>query len=286
MDCPEGKFFNAGGYLPPMTTYAQNFEDVTLRRALQDIERGFYVDVGAWHPTRDSVTRWFYDQGWRGINVEPNPHFLNLLRKERPRDVNLGCAIDGMRGKATLHVVADTGLTTIDSAVSRGLSVTRRLSVETMNLDDLLNTHQAQQIDFLKIDAEGSETAIIEAATFTEYRPRIVLVEATGLHIYNPIMESKGYRFVWFDGLNAFYVRTEDQWRAELLARPPSLWDNAKPLMQPRSLLAQLHDLALHFLHRLHHAPETWRINAVAALEMFGVADRPWLCRMDHFGVI
>lgn len=93
MTWPEGRFFNAGGYLPPMTTYAQNFEDVTLRRTLQDVQRGFYVDIGAWHPTQDSVTRSFYDQGWRGINVEPNPHFLELLRKERPRDINLGCAI-------------------------------------------------------------------------------------------------------------------------------------------------------------------------------------------------
>lgn len=227
MTWPEGRFFNAGGYLPPMTTYAQNFEDVTLRRTLQDVQRGFYVDIGAWHPTQDSVTRSFYDQGWRGINVEPNPHFLELLRKERPRDINLGCAIGAAQGKATLHIVGETGLTTIDPTVSQGLSVTQRISVETISLDELLKAHVVDEIDFLKIDAEGSETAIIEAAEFNHYRPRIILVEATGLHLFNPILENKGYRFVWFDGLNAFYLREEDLWRADLLGRPPSLWDNA-----------------------------------------------------------
>lgn len=227
MTWPEGRFFNAGGYLPPMTTYAQNFEDVTLRRTLQDVQRGFYVDIGAWHPTQDSVTRWFYDQGWCGINVEPNPHFLELLRKERPRDINLGCAIGAAQRKATLHIVGETGLTTIDPTVSQGLSVTQRISVEIISLDELLKAHVVDGIDFIKIDAEGSETAIIDGAEFSHYRPRIILVEATGLHFYNPILERKGYRFVWFDGLNAFYLREEDIWRADLLARPPSLWDSA-----------------------------------------------------------
>ena len=52
-------------------SYAQNFEDVILRRALKDIEKGFYVDVGAHDPVIDSVTKAFYDLGWRGINIEP-----------------------------------------------------------------------------------------------------------------------------------------------------------------------------------------------------------------------
>src|SRR4051794_3424801 len=45
--------------LPPMVTRAPNFEDVMLRRVLQDVEGGFYVDIGAAHPVRGSVTAWF-----------------------------------------------------------------------------------------------------------------------------------------------------------------------------------------------------------------------------------
>ena len=53
-------------------SYAQNFEDVMLWRALKHISNGFYIDVGAWSPDIDSVTRIFYEHGWRGVNVEPN----------------------------------------------------------------------------------------------------------------------------------------------------------------------------------------------------------------------
>ena len=54
-------------------SYAQNFEDVMLWRALRDIPNGFYVDVGAWSPEVDSVTLAFYERGWSGINM-PSVH--------------------------------------------------------------------------------------------------------------------------------------------------------------------------------------------------------------------
>lgn len=227
---PEGRFFNAGGFMPPMTTYAQNFEDVTLRRALQDVECGFYVDVGACHPTELSVTRWFYDQGWRGINIEPNPHFLRLLEAERPRDINLGVAVSDKTERTILHVVSDTGLSTVDHNLAESLSVTQRITVDAVPLDTLLASHEPlPTIDFLKIDAEGIETKIIAATALTTYRPRIILAESPpdGIASYTIKLQTCGYHFVWFDGLNAFYVRDEDIWRAELVARPPSVWDNA-----------------------------------------------------------
>ena len=216
-----------------MTTYAQNFEDVTLRRALNDITGGFYVDIGAAWPTRDSVTRWFYDQGWRGINIEPNPEFLTVLRKERPRDINIGAAIrDGKESEVVLHVAEDGGTSTTDTYLVHlaNIAVKKTLSVPCLSLDQLLSDNEPlPTIDFLKIDAEGAEPQIIEGAQFVRYRPRIVIAEGLNFAAYNPIMQRKGYHFVWFDALNAFYLREEDAWRSDLLARPPSLWDNATP---------------------------------------------------------
>lgn len=58
-----------------MISYAQNFEDVMLMRALASIEKGFYIDVGAAWPDQDSVTKAFYEKGWLGVNIEPNPVF-------------------------------------------------------------------------------------------------------------------------------------------------------------------------------------------------------------------
>ena len=52
-------------------SYAQTRKDVLQWRALDNVQYGFYIDVGAHDPTELSVTRAFYDRGRRGINVEP-----------------------------------------------------------------------------------------------------------------------------------------------------------------------------------------------------------------------
>lgn len=70
-------------------SYAQNFEDVILWRVLMDVKDGFYIDVGANDPIEMSVTKWFYDQGWHGINMEPSEEYFRKICKARPRDINL-----------------------------------------------------------------------------------------------------------------------------------------------------------------------------------------------------
>ncbi len=67
-----------------MISYAQNREDVVLARVFQGTS-GFYVDVGAASPTVHSVTRWFYEKGWEGINIDPGPRWHRELMAERPR---------------------------------------------------------------------------------------------------------------------------------------------------------------------------------------------------------
>src|SRR5436190_9613001 len=84
----------------PMITYAQNFEDVMLTRLFGDRADGFYVDVGAGGPKRSSVTKWFYDQGWSGINIEPHRELFQALVAARPRDINLDCGIGDSAGHA------------------------------------------------------------------------------------------------------------------------------------------------------------------------------------------
>ena len=70
-----------------ITSYAQNFEDVILWRALRSIKNGFYIDIGAQDPVIDSVSLAFYEHGWRGVHVEPTQRYANSLRKARPDEV-------------------------------------------------------------------------------------------------------------------------------------------------------------------------------------------------------
>jgi FkbM family methyltransferase len=227
-----------GGIMAPMVSYAQNFEDVMLRRALQDIESGFYVDIGAADPDLDSVTRWFYCNGWRGINVEPDPRYFARLEELRSEDVNLQCAVGGASGNIIFNVTPAGGLSTgsgrrLAEIVNIEHSITRPIVVPLITLDQLFIQTCGKEVDFLKIDAEGMEDDILNGASFVRYRPKIVVVEATFANsqkpahqTWEPILLHKGYRFAWFDGLNRFYVRSEDEWRLSFFEVPPCYFDN------------------------------------------------------------
>ena len=80
-------------------SYAQFLEDLVLYCALKDVDKGFYIDVGASDPTQLSVTKFFYDRGWHGINIEPLPDKCALLAEKRPRDINLCVGLGNERGK-------------------------------------------------------------------------------------------------------------------------------------------------------------------------------------------
>ena len=84
-------------------SYAQNYEDVMLWRALGYVGQGFYIDVGANDPEGDSVTRAFYDRGWNGINIEPMAEHFAQLKAGRPRDINLQAAVGDTQGEITLY---------------------------------------------------------------------------------------------------------------------------------------------------------------------------------------
>ncbi len=218
-------------------SYAQNFEDVMLWRALGAIDAGFYIDVGANDPEADSVTNAFYLKGWHGINVEPVPDCLDRLRRLRPRDINLGVAVAETPGRCVLHMTMPSGLSTLDPALAaanrRAGLAAGDMEVEATTLAAICREHVTGDVHFLKIDVEGAEKAVLEGADFTACRPWIVLVEATQPNspepshaAWEPILTDADYQFVWFDGLNRFYVAGE---RHTALARyfqtPPNVFD-------------------------------------------------------------
>lgn len=206
-----------------MFSYAQNFEDVMLNRVFGTITDGFYIDVGAWHPDVDSVTRHFYEAGWSGVNIEPAQRYHKLLTRRRIRDVNLNVGVGVQAGTATFYEVPGTGLSSFSRSVTEWTGslgyAHRRHEVEILTLETVCDAHcKGKTIHFLKIDAEGMEGQVIQGMNWTRYRPIVVLVEAIEPETqrpvwgeWEPLLREAGYQFVWFDGINRFYIRNEDQ---------------------------------------------------------------------------
>jgi FkbM family methyltransferase len=213
-----------------MISYAINREDVVLNRVFGGKAGGFFIDVGANHPVTGSTTKHFSDLGWTGINVEPLPDLASLLRQQRPNDIVLEVAVSDVPGQATLYQLSGVfaALSTFsrvraEQYRSEGLSVTE-CAVPVRTLADICRENVGnQEIDFLSVDVEGAERAVLLGMDFARWRPRVVVVEATLPRTNIPthsewekILLSAGYEFGLFDGINRFYVRRED---SELLPR-------------------------------------------------------------------
>jgi FkbM family methyltransferase len=220
-----------------IVSYAQNFEDVMLWRALGDRPGGFWIDAGAADPDRYSVTRAFSERGWSGVNIEPTPAFFARLQAVRPREVNLNVALGAADGSLTFYECEDATLSSLDPEVAArnradGRAVReRRIGVTT--LAAVCRRHAPGDIHFLKVDVEGTEAQVLAGADFATFRPWIVVVEATlpmtqtdASAAWEPALLAARYRFAWFDGLNRFYIADE---RWDELGRhfraPPNVFD-------------------------------------------------------------
>jgi FkbM family methyltransferase len=207
-----------------LTSYAQNFEDVILWRALKHVERGFYIDIGAQDPVVDSVSLAFYEKGWRGVHVEPVAAYARKLREARPDEEVIEAAIAEQAGTIAFWEFPDTGLSTGDPAIAEGHQGEGRQccpsAVPCMPLSAILERYRDREIHWLKIDVEGMEARVVAGWEPSGVRPWIVVVESTrpnspeATHAkWEPLLIGLGYDFVYFDGLNRFYLSRE---RSEL----------------------------------------------------------------------
>jgi FkbM family methyltransferase len=218
-------------------SHAQNFEDVILWRALKHIKNGFYIDIGAQHPIEDSVSRGFYDQGWRGLHIEPSPEYAELLRENRPDETVLQYAIGNEITSINFYNIPDSGLSTASKKIAdqhlyNGFKI-HEISVKVVGLDQVFSSYSEKEIHWLKIDVEGCEQSVLESWKSSEVRPWILLIESTlpltqSLNHFDweSYVIEKGYRFVYFDGLNRYYLHAAHMDLRVFFKEPPNIFDN------------------------------------------------------------
>ncbi len=164
-----------------------------------------------------SVSRSFYDNGWRGIHVEPTTHYAQKIRANRPDEETFQVAIGHGGSEIVFYEVPETGLSTGDAAIAdthrrNGFKVVET-TVPLLPLSQLFEQVGKREIHWLKIDVEGMEQSVIESWDPSDAKPWILAVESTlpnsqtpSHEGWEPLLLQRGYQYVYFDGLSRYYV--------------------------------------------------------------------------------
>ncbi|URD60542.1 FkbM family methyltransferase [Sphingomonas sp. KRR8] len=237
------------------TSYAQNFEDVLLWRALGHIGRGRYLDIGAQDPEIDSVSLGFYEHAWRGVHVEPTAAYAQKIREKRPDEIVIEAAVSTAEGPITFYEFAGTGLSTgvseIAEAHDAGGFERSEVLVPTIRLSQLLD--RAELYHWMKIDVEGMEADALASWDDHPARPWVVVVEATEPnsqertdHLWRGQLEDRGYEDVYFDGLSRYFLHQSQGELKQAFAIQPNIFDGF--------VVGEHHFVAREMLARLNEA--------------------------------
>ena len=196
-------------------TYSQYSEDLYIDRILGHKFDGFYVDVGANNPTILSNTKKFYDNGWAGINIEPDYNNFNLFVKERPRDKNLNLGISDTPGKLIFYVFEEDTLSTFsqedaEKLVTGGRNIVEKKIIETFKLSKIFEDNDVKKIDFMTIDTERYDQKVLNSNDWSRFRPTLICIEDNGENNFEAFFSAINYKKTCHNGLNSFFIDNTD----------------------------------------------------------------------------
>lgn len=226
--------------------YTRNFEDVMLQRVFANLYNGCYVDVGAFAPIVDSNTYALYTQGWRGICIDPMPKYVTEWSTVRPGDIFINAALGELPGETTFHIyepalqISTTSAKIKSHWMRSGIDPSHSVTVPVRTLNDVLDEYLAgRTLHLVSIDVEGMEEEVLKGLDLQRYRPWLMVLEATtpgtpepNHDVWEPMLLNNGYRIVYFDGVNRFYLAEEKLHLQRFFRLPPNVWDNLVPFRQ------------------------------------------------------
>lgn len=146
-------------------------DQIVHNRFFKDKEDGYFVDIGAYDGKTFSNTLAFEQKGWNGVCFEPHPDSYDKLRKIRNCECYDYAISDTLSSRVASFCMADKCPTHSSLSDVGGRNVT----VEVRNFNYVVDE---KHIDFLSIDAEGEDLAILQSIDFYEYYIGVILVEA------------------------------------------------------------------------------------------------------------
>ena len=169
-------------------SFSQFGEDLAVLRLAQQfgLAAGIYVDAGAYHPIFGSNTLLLHKQGWRGVNIDLSPERIAEFKRYRPKDYNIVACLSDSGSKVEIaHYEIPSTDRIVDSNNSRKLSIVgeqpiRFSTATTTTLSEVIgqSPFRLEDVNYLNVDCEGSDLAVLRGLDFDRCHPRILSVEA------------------------------------------------------------------------------------------------------------
>jgi FkbM family methyltransferase len=158
-------------------------QDLWVLYETQGLRGGVFVEFGAADGLAGSNSYMLETgYGWRGLLVEPARSWHGELVKNRRCSIDFRCVTDRTGDQVLFRDCAERPLSTIEryrraDRFGGKRSRATRYEVETVSLDDLLDQHGLEAVDYLSVDTEGSELMLLTPFDFQRFRPRVITVE-------------------------------------------------------------------------------------------------------------
>lgn len=179
---------------------------VTRKKILelaQDIENGFFVEVGACMGTD---TKFLEVCGWNGLLIEPSDGLYNWCKENRNCIVeNYALVSDNYKNEFVAGISAFRlpdyieGHNTPNSQIyAIDQNGNQREAFKAITFSKLAKNNDIKNVDIFVLDVEGLELEILEGINFEEVNISNFIIECN-FHIYSlekldEIMISKGYK--------------------------------------------------------------------------------------------
>jgi FkbM family methyltransferase len=167
-------------------SYSQCGEDIIIADVLAalGIFKPSYIDIGAHAPVYLSNTYLFYRRGCQGVCIEPNPCLLRNIHRKRPRDICLNAGIGtSTLTEAPFYLMTTNTLSTFSKESAEHLAAHSRekikkiINVPLLTLEAVIKRHLPSGPDFISLDVEGVDLAILQSFDFSKHRPPVFCVE-------------------------------------------------------------------------------------------------------------